>query len=109
MAEPEDVGIDKQKVLQSVSGATPPSSPSPPKTTAPSPAKGEEAPPTAPPPPAAPPRVRRNRDVAATLVFFLCGLAWIIAGFAGKMVWAKFAGGGLLLLGVVSAVLLARK
>jgi hypothetical protein len=112
VAEPDDVGIDKQKILKNVSAAAN----EPPRAT---PAKPVPAPPTktpsrpvaVPPPPAvtlpAPkPGVWDHRQAIATLVLCMIGVLWLVVGLAGKMTFAVlagvvFVGGGAVSLGML--------
>ncbi|MBI2900866.1 MAG: hypothetical protein HYY17_11835 [Planctomycetes bacterium] len=102
MAEPDDVGIDKQKILKSVASA---GKPAPSAAPAPSPVPAAAAPAAAPPVPM--PSARRRRDIVATVVLFMVGAPWLAMGIFGSMKWASLLGGAMIAVSLLSFVLLA--
>lgn len=86
MPEPDDVGIDKQKILKNIANEAGPASAAP----APAPAKAEPAPAPAPvavPPPAAAPResIWDHRHSLAMLILCMIGVLWLVVGITGKV------------------------
>lgn len=105
MPGPEDVGVDKQKVLKSVAeGAAAPAPVHRPPPAKPRTVAAPASPPPAPPP--APLSMWRHRHWFSTVILGTVGALWLGSGLVGKWRLGIAIGTGLLAVTVLSLALL---